>query len=86
MYVFLASHPVSEFTLIESYNKSVGEVIRELGIGKESFPGVIENVLTSINMRDRIHLLVDNVRDSYPEAEGIIIYNDFKKVDVIAFK
>lgn len=91
LYVFIESTPMNtNYSTIETLKgDDLFEMINSLGIGKEKFGKVIQNLIRvgsdNLSMNELVLKMTEMVNDQYPEASGIIFMKNLKKCQVIKF-
>ncbi len=93
LYVFLESKPVrsTPYKVIDSFeDENLLEVASSVGIGKEKFGKVLENILTKgsqkLNFENQIDKITQAVKDKYPDAQAVIFSVKLKRCEVITFE
>jgi RNA polymerase subunit RPABC4/transcription elongation factor Spt4 len=92
IYVYVESYPQdkSAYQVIgTAEGDNIVDMVGSLGIGKEKVGTVLENILNmgkdNINFHEQLKVMVEKVKEQYPDAEGIIFTNKIKKCEVITF-
>ncbi len=93
LYIFVESEPLNSkgYTVLGTIEgENPADMINSLGIGKEKFGKVLENIFLktqeNANFRSQLEKMTELVITQYPQAQGLIFTNRIRKCEVIVFK
>ncbi len=89
--VFVKCKPQKPYELISKFkDENALDILGGLGIGENRWDRVAENIFNAgtenLIFSNKLQKVVQNVKEKYPEAQGIIFYDNLSECEVIRFK
>lgn len=83
-YIFIKSKPQAEYDFVGSESITIYSKLTE--IDQLSVQSAISNIKSLISFSDNLQTTLNQLRQKFPTADGVIFDDDMSKCEVIKFK